>query len=110
MTKINPTRCNSTRRRTSGAIRSRSNWARVGGTSPASRRNDFSAQFLDSKKAKSPRHARAPIPLDRLMGMESATRVLWEKARAGDRAAYDQLFALHTDRALLFVRARLGPA
>ena len=44
------------------------------------------------------------------MGMESPTRVLWDRARAGDRAAYDQLFALHTDRALMFVRARLGPA
>jgi RNA polymerase sigma-70 factor (ECF subfamily) len=42
--------------------------------------------------------------------MEPATKVLWEKARAGDRSAYDQLFALHADRALLFVRARLGPA
>lgn len=42
--------------------------------------------------------------------MQSATRLLWEKARAGDRTAYDQLFALHRERALLFVRARLGPA
>lgn len=42
--------------------------------------------------------------------MTSITRQLWEKAQAGDRSAYDQLFALHTDRALLFVRARLGPA
>jgi RNA polymerase sigma-70 factor (ECF subfamily) len=41
--------------------------------------------------------------------VESITRVLWEQARAGDRVAYDRLFALHTDRALLFVRARLGP-
>ena len=44
------------------------------------------------------------------MGMEPATRELWERARAGDRPAYDQLFALHADRALMFVRARLGPA
>lgn len=42
--------------------------------------------------------------------MNPATRVLWERARAGDRRAYDQLFALNADRALLFVRARLGPA
>ncbi|MEO0479782.1 MAG: RNA polymerase sigma factor [Planctomycetota bacterium] len=36
------------------------------------------------------------------------TRRLWEQARGGDRAAYDQLFALHRDRARLFVRSRLG--
>jgi RNA polymerase sigma-70 factor (ECF subfamily) len=41
--------------------------------------------------------------------MEAITRALWEKARAGDRAAYDRLFALHADRALFFIRARLGP-
>lgn len=39
----------------------------------------------------------------------SITRALWQKARAGDRSAYDRLFALHADRARLFVRARLGP-
>lgn len=43
------------------------------------------------------------------MTSTSATQVLWERARAGDRQAYDQLFALHTERALMFVRARLGP-
>lgn len=42
--------------------------------------------------------------------MNEAIRQLWEQARAGDRQAYDQLFALHSERALLFVRARLGPA
>src|SRR6516164_5558277 len=41
--------------------------------------------------------------------MESITRTLWRQARAGDRQAYDRLFALHADRALLFIRARLGP-
>jgi RNA polymerase sigma-70 factor (ECF subfamily) len=40
--------------------------------------------------------------------MESLTRTLWQEARAGNRDAYDRLFALHTDRALLFIRARLG--
>jgi RNA polymerase sigma-70 factor (ECF subfamily) len=40
--------------------------------------------------------------------MESVTRILCEQARAGDRAAYDRLFALHTERALLFIRGRLG--
>lgn len=42
--------------------------------------------------------------------MQAATQLLWEKARQGDRWAYDQLFALHTERALMFVRARLGTA
>src|SRR5205823_9697060 len=37
------------------------------------------------------------------------TKTLWEQARAGDREAYDRLFRLHADRALLFIRARLGP-
>ena len=41
--------------------------------------------------------------------MESITHTLCQQARSGDRVAYDQLFALHVDRALLFVRARLGP-
>ncbi|SRR5260370_1811632 len=41
--------------------------------------------------------------------MDSTTKILWRKARAGDRAAYDELFRLHADRALLFIRARLGP-
>lgn len=40
--------------------------------------------------------------------MESITKILCEQARAGSQQAYDQLFALHTDRALLFVRSRLG--
>jgi RNA polymerase sigma-70 factor (ECF subfamily) len=40
--------------------------------------------------------------------MDSITRTLWLQARAGDEAAYDRLFALHADRALLFIRARLG--
>lgn len=42
--------------------------------------------------------------------MESTICGLWKRARQGDRAAYDQLFALHSDRALMFIRARLGPA
>jgi RNA polymerase sigma-70 factor (ECF subfamily) len=41
--------------------------------------------------------------------MDSITRTLCEQARAGDKQAYDRLFALHTDRALLYIRARLGP-
>jgi RNA polymerase sigma-70 factor (ECF subfamily) len=40
--------------------------------------------------------------------MESITRNLCDQARAGSREAYDRLFALHSDRALLFIRARLG--
>ncbi|MBI3866759.1 MAG: sigma-70 family RNA polymerase sigma factor [Planctomycetia bacterium] len=40
--------------------------------------------------------------------MDSVTHTLWRQARAGDRAAYDRLFGLHADRALMFIRARLG--
>lgn len=38
------------------------------------------------------------------------TAVLVQRARGGDREAYDALFALAADRARLFVRLRLGPA
>ena len=41
--------------------------------------------------------------------MNSITHDLWLKARNGDREAYDRLFGLHAERALLFIRARLGP-
>jgi RNA polymerase sigma-70 factor (ECF subfamily) len=41
--------------------------------------------------------------------MASITETLWRQAKAGDEAAYGRLFALHADRALLFIRARLGP-
>jgi RNA polymerase sigma-70 factor (ECF subfamily) len=41
--------------------------------------------------------------------MKTITKLLWQKARSGDREAYDRLFALHADRALWFIRARLGP-
>jgi RNA polymerase sigma-70 factor (ECF subfamily) len=41
--------------------------------------------------------------------MDPSTKDLWERARAGDREAYDLLFRRHADRALLFIRARLGP-
>ena len=44
-----------------------------------------------------------------LFDMDSITRTLWLRARGGDRAAYDRLFTLHADRALMFIRARLGP-
>jgi len=37
------------------------------------------------------------------------TAELVGKARAGDRAAFDELFATVADRAALFVRLRLGP-
>lgn len=42
---------------------------------------------------------------------EGSTRVtagIVERARAGDREAYDQLFALAADRVLWFIRLRLG--
>ena len=41
--------------------------------------------------------------------MSSLTKTLCEQARGGDRDAYDRLFAMHADRAMLFIRARLGP-
>ena len=43
---------------------------------------------------------------------QSSARVtarLVERARAGDREAYDQLFARAADRVLWFIRLRLGP-
>jgi|SRR5436190_10450833 len=43
------------------------------------------------------------------MHMDSITKTLCDQARAGDRQAYDRLFQLHADRALFFIRARLGP-
>src|SRR5438128_2293926 len=43
------------------------------------------------------------------MSMDSITKTLCEQARAGNREAYDRLFQLHADRALFFIRARLGP-
>src|SRR5262249_28671049 len=61
----------------------------------------------DAPCGKISRDAAAGFPLERVM--ESITRILCDKARAGDREAYDRLFGLHADRALLFIRARLGP-
>lgn len=40
--------------------------------------------------------------------MTTLTRTLCDQAHAGDRRAYDRLFALHADRARMFIRARLG--
>src|SRR5262245_53281250 len=39
----------------------------------------------------------------------NTTEVICDDARRGDREAYDRLFARYTDRALLFIEARLGP-
>lgn len=41
--------------------------------------------------------------------MDPITQSWYEAARAGDKSAYDRLFAQHADRATLFIRARLGP-
>lgn len=41
---------------------------------------------------------------------ESVTKKLWREAKAGDSAAYEQLFAHHVDRLLVFARTRLGGA
>ena len=42
------------------------------------------------------------------MEPESITRVLWRQAKSGEQSAYERLFSLHVDRALVFIRARLG--
>jgi RNA polymerase sigma-70 factor, ECF subfamily len=42
------------------------------------------------------------------MDAEPITQLLWRKASQGDVASYDELFSLHVDRALLFIRLRLG--
>ena len=39
---------------------------------------------------------------------ESVTKQIWLQAKAGDVAARERLFSLHSDRLLLFIRARLG--
>ncbi|HEV3025329.1 MAG TPA: sigma-70 family RNA polymerase sigma factor [Pirellulales bacterium] len=56
---------------------------------------------------KKARDAGRSFPL--LFLMDSITQILCQRARQGERAAYDRLFTLHADRALLFIRARLGP-
>jgi RNA polymerase sigma-70 factor (ECF subfamily) len=38
----------------------------------------------------------------------SVTHELWQRAQAGDHAAFDELFSIHTDRLLLFISAKLG--
>ncbi|WP_210420364.1 RNA polymerase sigma factor [Aquisphaera giovannonii] len=55
------------------------------------------------------RDAGRRFPLFTAMDTSTITRTLWLKAREGDKSAYDRLFALHADRALMFIRARLGP-
>jgi RNA polymerase sigma-70 factor (ECF subfamily) len=42
------------------------------------------------------------------MAPDSITHQLWQQAKTGDRSAFEQLFGLHTDRLLVFVRAKLG--
>ena len=42
------------------------------------------------------------------MEPESITRALCRQARAGDQSAYERLFSLHSQRVLVFIRARLG--
>ncbi len=53
------------------------------------------------------RDGRPENPLDTTMNQDTLT--LWQKARDGDREAYDRLFAIYSDRALMYIRARLGP-
>jgi RNA polymerase sigma-70 factor, ECF subfamily len=42
------------------------------------------------------------------MEPESITKQLWTHAKQGDQVAFERLFGLHTDRLLVFIRARLG--
>jgi RNA polymerase sigma-70 factor (ECF subfamily) len=42
------------------------------------------------------------------MEPESITKELWRQAKAGDRSAFERVFALYADRLLVFVRAKLG--
>ena len=60
-----------------------------------------------STNSRFPWDAANDFPL--LSTMDSITQTLCHQAKSGDRQAYDRLFALHTDRALMFTRARLGP-
>src|SRR5262245_4545361 len=60
-----------------------------------------------AKKRRRARDGRRAFPL--ITVMDPTTQDLCERARAGDREAYDLLFRRHSDRALLFIGARLGP-
>lgn len=42
------------------------------------------------------------------MPPESITHELWRRAKSGDQAAFDELFAIHTERLLVFIGAKLG--
>jgi RNA polymerase sigma-70 factor (ECF subfamily) len=42
------------------------------------------------------------------MEPESVAKGLWRQAKGGDRSAFEQLFELHSDRLLVFVRTKLG--
>jgi RNA polymerase sigma-70 factor, ECF subfamily len=42
------------------------------------------------------------------MEPESLTRQLWQRAQAGDREAFEAMFAMHSSRLLVFIRMRMG--
>ncbi|MEQ9410911.1 MAG: RNA polymerase sigma factor [Fuerstiella sp.] len=42
------------------------------------------------------------------MPHESITHELWKRAKEGDKAAFDQLFSIHTERLLVFISAKMG--
>jgi RNA polymerase sigma-70 factor (ECF subfamily) len=42
------------------------------------------------------------------MEPESIAKKLWRRASAGDQSAYEQLFALHCERLMIFIRTRMG--
>jgi RNA polymerase sigma-70 factor (ECF subfamily) len=60
-----------------------------------------------STKFRVARDGRPANPLHNTMNENTIT--LWQKARGGDQEAYDRLFAIYSDRTLMFIRARLGP-
>jgi RNA polymerase sigma-70 factor (ECF subfamily) len=43
------------------------------------------------------------------MPPESVARQLWRRAKAGEESAFEQLFSIHTERLLVFIRGKLGP-
>ena len=49
-----------------------------------------------------------PLPESVFMEPESLSHQLWNRARAGDAAAFEQLFALHTPRLLVLIRYRMS--
>jgi RNA polymerase sigma-70 factor (ECF subfamily) len=80
----------------------------TGALAPTRRAANWSKRAQHHPDSNSPARDGCPgFPLIKMM--DPTTKDLWERARTGDREAYDLLFRRHADRALLFIRARLGP-